>query len=492
MGGRTPPKKSSRSPARPKAFKCTVELSLRAITCPGVLLPSQEDVYLSVRIMGQFHKTKCVSSTFPLLLHEKMVFIKRFTQAVDPGDVADQLENDTTCLELIQLVPPEGEILATLEENTRDFLYPSLRLTSHTSGSQREILMKKSVSFPGISPRVEFSTTSVIEECDMKRGRSVISPRCTSPVKPCRVRASPAAAHRSKPAPPCGYQRPTVASLSRCPSPYTHRRMCQLSEEMRQRLSQLQLGPHTFRKETAPQPPFVVPCSPNSSLIEAPTSPPALLASPKRSSVHEPSGRHTAALADSALYGSFRSKPLQRGGHSLSGCRLSPGGPSAPLPRSPPKCKPPADHSTPVPGGHADRSPLLSRASLRQRFQSPSSPSQWEQIHRRVERVLHAHSPRCRLSFEEPREKGGATQRERAASCSYTACDSPTHPASRYTRPRSPPRVVQGEPCVHLDNGTFWTNEAAKYSGEPHRAVFEDSLGKIYKNLYRKASGHSD
>lgn len=42
----------------------------------------------------------------------------------------------------------EGEILATFEENTRDFLYPGPRLTPLTSGSEREILMKKSVSFP--------------------------------------------------------------------------------------------------------------------------------------------------------------------------------------------------------------------------------------------------------------------------------------------------------------------------------------------------------
>ncbi|XP_039530474.1 spermatogenesis-associated protein 6 isoform X2 [Pimephales promelas] len=53
-------------------------------------------------------------------------------------------------------------------------------------------------------------------------------------------------------------------------------------------------------------------------------------------------------------------------------------------------------------------------------------------------------------------------------------------------------RLIPGEPSVHLDNGTFWSNRAAVYSGKPHRAVFEDSLSKIYKNLYRNASqpGH--
>lgn len=55
-----------------------------------------------------------------------------------------------------------------------------------------------------------------------------------------------------------GYQQPTVSSRTRALSPYTHRKMCQLSEDARQRLNHLQLGPHYFRKETESQPPFLV------------------------------------------------------------------------------------------------------------------------------------------------------------------------------------------------------------------------------------------
>lgn len=55
-----------------------------------------------------------------------------------------------------------------------------------------------------------------------------------------------------------GYQQPTVSSTTRALSPYTHRKMCQLSEDARQRLSHLQLGPHHFRKEMDSQPPFLV------------------------------------------------------------------------------------------------------------------------------------------------------------------------------------------------------------------------------------------
>lgn len=55
-----------------------------------------------------------------------------------------------------------------------------------------------------------------------------------------------------------GYQQPTVSSRTRALSPYTHRKMCQLSEDARQRLSHLQLGPHYFTKETESHPPFLV------------------------------------------------------------------------------------------------------------------------------------------------------------------------------------------------------------------------------------------
>lgn len=40
-----------------------------------------------------------------------------------------------------------GEILATYEENTRDFLFPDPKLTSRHHGVDREILMKRSSYF---------------------------------------------------------------------------------------------------------------------------------------------------------------------------------------------------------------------------------------------------------------------------------------------------------------------------------------------------------
>ncbi|KTG46814.1 hypothetical protein cypCar_00032566 [Cyprinus carpio] len=378
MGGLTPSKKPSASQMGQKALKCTIELYIQSITCPGVVLPSQEDIYVSVRIMGQYQKSKCVPPVFPLLLHEKIVFVKTFVGAVDPAAVAEHLENDTTSLELIQLIPPEGEILATFEEDTREFLYPGSCLTPRSPGPEREILMKRSISFPGISPKVEFSTTSIIEECDVKHGQPATSVSLSafviaiilqlscgrSSAKPCSVRTCPADSKKKKPdtAPSCGYEKPTVSSQSRAPSPYTHRKMCQLSEEARQRLSNLKLGPYTFKKETVPQAPFVVP-----EFIQSVTV----------------------------------------GGDPQT---------SAENPKHP-------------------RTPL------------------------------------------------------QAFFCALYS----SHPLCQDVPPLSSRKLISGDPSVRLDNGTFWTNRAAAYTGKPHRAVFEDSLSKIYKKLYRKAShpGHN-
>ena len=40
---------------------------------------------------------------------------------------------------------------------------------------------------------------------------------------------------------------------------------------------------------------------------------------------------------------------------------------------------------------------------------------------------------------------------------------------------------------LHLDDGEYWSNRAASYKGKSHRPIFENSMDKIYRNLYKKA-----
>uniref|UniRef100_A0A4W5JET5 Spermatogenesis associated 6 n=1 Tax=Hucho hucho TaxID=62062 RepID=A0A4W5JET5_9TELE len=386
MGGLTPQKKKlSSSKMSQKAMKCTVQIKIQAITCPGVVLPNQEDIYLSVCVMGQFKKTLCLPPAFPLLFHENMAFVKTFTEAADPGHIVDLLEADTTSFELIQLVPPEGDILATMEENTREFLYPGPKLTPRAGGPEREMLMKRSICFPGISPKVEFATMSVIEECD--------------------------------------------------------------------------------GKDSHPQPASPVSSTLSVSMIETPSS-------RLSSKISLPHSRSTSFALDHSgdfsLLGSYRPKPVKVG----TGCLKTQ--------KSGQDCSRTtvrmaqsalaAQSSTPVCG---PRSPLLSRSSLRERFHSSeSSPS--KEIHSRVQKILHTHSIDRKLHFD---ENGCSAKRGTPLSCEDSLCDSQAFQD----------RDTPGETSVHLDNGTFWSSQVACYTGKPHRAVFEDSLGLIYKNMYRRA-----
>ncbi|CAB1324411.1 unnamed protein product [Coregonus sp. 'balchen'] len=457
MGGLTPQKKKlSSSKMSKKALKCTVQIEIKAITCPGVVLPNQEDIYLSVCVMGQFKKTLCLPPVFPLLFHEKMVFVKTFTGAADPGHIVDILEADTTSFELIQLVPPGP------------------KLTPRAGGPEREMLMRRSICFPGISPKVEFATMSVIEECDGKDSQpQPASPPCCSPspARPSPARRRPVSRAVGSPrqtlkgkdlsltGPSSGYEQPTVASQARAPSPYTHRRMCQLSEEARQRLSYLQLGPYRFKKETEPQIPFVVSSTLSASMIETPSR-----LSSKRSLPHSRStsfaadnsgGRHWLSEESEIPREVFQTGLFQN--HSQDGS-VSPG------------C--PVLYPSVWPEESLAQPHLAQRADL-MFHSSASSPS--KEIHSRVQKILHTHATDRKLHFD---KDGCSAKRGPQLSCEDSLCDSQAFQD----------RDTPGETSVHLDNGTFWSSQVARYTGKHHRAVFEDSLGLIYKNLYRRAS----
>ncbi|XP_074076430.1 LOW QUALITY PROTEIN: spermatogenesis-associated protein 6-like [Macrotis lagotis] len=260
-----------------KALQCALALEIRSVSCSRLQLKDKEDVYLSVCVFGQYKKTACVPPIFPLIFNARMVFEKVFPEAIDPGDVVAQLEYDTAIFELIQLSMPVGETLSTYEENMRDFMFPGPKQISGHHDSNRQVLMQRISGTRGLAPKLEFSTTSVITEC-LISARKCRELQIMAQEKPSyhttslernndwmQLRGSSISSKKKYRSPErhkhCSnlrnYEQPTISSKAHSPSPYTKRRMCELSEDTRRRLAHLNLGPYEFKKDTD-KPPFVI------------------------------------------------------------------------------------------------------------------------------------------------------------------------------------------------------------------------------------------
>jgi len=149
-----------------RALRCVVDLNLSLVSAPGVWLPSKEDVYVSVSLFNQYRNTRLLTSTFPCIIGEKFRFEKTYYTAVDPGTVAEMLADELVIFELVQLSEySDGAVrLASYCTNARDFLYPYPTLAPSYSAHDREVLMCRTVAFPGISPKLEFSSKTIIKE----------------------------------------------------------------------------------------------------------------------------------------------------------------------------------------------------------------------------------------------------------------------------------------------------------------------------------------
>ncbi|KAL2301890.1 hypothetical protein Nmel_011291, partial [Mimus melanotis] len=462
---------------------------LLQITCPGVLLKDKQELYLNVFVLGQYSKTECVPAVFPLFFQEKLVFEKEFANIVDPGDLVKLLEFDTAVLQLIQLVPPVGKVLATYEENTRDFLFPDPKLTHGRRGLEREILMKRSPSFTGIAPKLRFSTISIISDSLLSLGRShiqadmnwVLHSTLNGKMLSKVPKKSPPAAEKGRQSSAVrSYEQPTIASKSRSPSPYTKRRMCELSEEARQRLAHLNLGPHEFRRDTD-KPPFVIRrvgqpspgaklhpwCSLRETTIEAW---PKALHDPFPLDSYRPKKTEAKSISGKGLDSSAVCKedmspdPPNRESHSAASLEHS----------APPAAQEPSPRRT-------SPSSVLNRSSLRERFSTGwPSPANGDEIHKRVKNILRTHSARQRLIFVSISEQGVAC-RNPAVNMIYLIIVS-------YLLSSDSPQVQKNAP-VHLDNGEYWSGPAAVYKEKPHRAILEETLAKIYRDMYQKTAG---
>ncbi|KAF6127387.1 spermatogenesis associated 6 like [Phyllostomus discolor] len=233
-------------------MEVVVELQIRAISCPGVFLPDKQDVYLGVYLLNQYLETDCFPSVFPIMIQQRMRFKKLFENAIDPGAVADILESFLTRFELIQLVSPVWEELAYYEENTREFLFPEPKLTPSNPGMCREVLMKTAAGFPGIAPKIEFSTRTAIRECVLLHRNRFLeeSYKSRSPLSTPYGPKFPLNNTHGKPR-EHNLNKSPQSMQSRVPSPYSTRRFFQ------DQPAQLNLG-NNFKISRESKPPFVV------------------------------------------------------------------------------------------------------------------------------------------------------------------------------------------------------------------------------------------
>ncbi|XP_074122099.1 spermatogenesis-associated protein 6 isoform X8 [Sminthopsis crassicaudata] len=508
-----------------KALQCALALEIRSISCPRLQLKDKEDVYLSVCVFGQYKKTQCVPPVFPLVFNARMVFEKVFPEAIDPGDVVAQLEYDTAVFELIQLVLPVGETLSIYEENTRDFMFPGPKQMSGHHDSNRQVMMQRISGIRGLAPKMEFSTTSVITECliSSRKCRGLQAQEKPSyhatPLERShgrmQIRGSTRSSKKKSRSPerhkyysnPRNYEQPTISSKSHSPSPYTKRRMCELSEDTRRRLAHLNLGPYEFKKETD-KPPFVI------RHADPPSPKPEILLGPN---VREPSregwcklhnGELGPVCTDHTHPGSYRSKDykITNPSHgrdredSLERCEEYVTRQSRPHHTD----RILLVHSAPSSMQKRSPSPVLNQSTLRERYHSDwCSPANSDEIHERVKNVLKSHGAHQRclyVSDETDQEKDEELDLKRSFSYKDSVCDSdPEYRAwmealgdgSARLSPSFGSSVYRPHPLVHLDNGEYWSNRAAAYKGKSHRGNFENSMDKIYRNLYRKACGSS-
>ncbi|XP_062920384.1 spermatogenesis-associated protein 6 isoform X2 [Mobula hypostoma] len=382
-----------------KVLKLTVHLKIQAVTCPGVYLSEKDDVYVSVCMLGKFQKTKFLPSVFPLTFNDKMKFEKSFPEAMNPGDVAGMLEMDTTKFELIQLTPPVGETLSIYEQNTREFLYPGHRLTPSYPGMDRELLMKRSIDFPGIAPRLEFSTTSVIKEC-------LLNPIQVQNEIDHKLLPTDDLCINTSLYPKPNYQKSWPLSSSFCDDPSLR---------------------GSYRPSKTSENAIKKPREKDLDVFSEGTD------------AHIMSGPAGRQFSPAMVMNCSASSYFQK------------------------------------------QSPILKRLSLRERFYTePSTPTKWEEIHQRVMNVLKTNSARQRLTFDSTADTDYLLGR-RSVSSIDSLNDTTEHLSS----------ALQHNASVHLDDGDYWSNCAALYKGKSHRAIFEESLEKIYRNMYKKAADNT-
>ncbi|XP_069127322.1 spermatogenesis-associated protein 6-like isoform X2 [Argopecten irradians] len=436
-----------------RAMRCRVDLKIRAVTAPGVWLSSREDVYLSICMFGEYRTTNLVPSIFPLFIKEDLVFDKTYYTALDPSSVADYLEDELVVIELLQLCEDRDGAtrLASYSSNARDFLFPYPTLAPAYASNTRELLLARTIDFPGIAPKLEFITVTNISES--------LSPELDALEDALRDERKSRRRSRSR-------SRPLSRNSMRSPSPV-----------LRKKLEQVGTTKRPSSSSCVGRPPFVVRHLEKSLIGRVPGS-----GGPKtkkgKKKAKRSSSRPRSALSDTEYYSDYAVYPTKyRSKKSLRDAGDDP----IPVYQSRYVVSDDEDAEVAaltrsvddlyIPPRSRSPSPLLYRSSLRQRY-GCLSPA--ERIERRVQESLRRSREILRSVSPAPRRYSPYL------SLSRNSLDDLEIDTS-IVQSRSP------KAYVHLDNGKYWTERAAQFTAKSHRQVFNDTLSSSYQKMYKNA-----
>ncbi|GAB6031657.1 spermatoproteinsis associated [Chamberlinius hualienensis] len=148
-----------------KGIRCTVNLYIREVTCPGVWL-SEGATFLAISIWGRRFCSADVPPIFPLGFYQKFTFTKTYVNFCSILDVCKAQLDEFIVIELWQRDPIcASSNLATYKNKLAEFLFPAPHLSPSYSNSFKEVLLRPSLCYPGIiGPKLEFSTNTIFEE----------------------------------------------------------------------------------------------------------------------------------------------------------------------------------------------------------------------------------------------------------------------------------------------------------------------------------------
>ncbi|THD23263.1 Spermatogenesis-associated protein 6 [Fasciola hepatica] len=166
-------------------FKFEGDITLHCVHSPGTWLPNRDNLYIIIEIFNTARRTRLTEAIFPLLLHERFNFekvvcspksyaIRRFTVhyqlqmyricwKVRLDHNLQPTEDERVRIELRQItdVYCGGTLLAYFETNAKELFCPCPHMCLRTL-PKNEFTMLRTVDFPGVSPRLEFTASSAI------------------------------------------------------------------------------------------------------------------------------------------------------------------------------------------------------------------------------------------------------------------------------------------------------------------------------------------